>query len=152
MRSRHYDYLNRKGLRNVDNTDEQSYNCGGYALGCFSWYRPCGVNFSYGSEEYGSCEYIGEERATEACVRAILKDFPQLRVIADINDVPLEVEVIAFRIGQVYDDFHFMVRRHGRWTHKMGNGVIRRITEDEVLYEHDWFNKYYGRLILFAKE
>ena len=39
------DWLNRSGLRNADNTDIDLYNCGGYALGTYSWYMPYPENF-----------------------------------------------------------------------------------------------------------
>ena len=34
------DYLNRERKRNRDNTNLCSYNCGGFALGTYSWYLP----------------------------------------------------------------------------------------------------------------
>ena len=35
------DLFNRNGERNAFNTDQWYYNCGGYALGTFSWYLFC---------------------------------------------------------------------------------------------------------------
>ena len=34
------DPFNTLGLRNINNTIKRYYNCGGYALGTFSWYWP----------------------------------------------------------------------------------------------------------------
>ena len=35
-----FDPKNSNHLRNINNTDKFDYNCGGYALGTFSWYTP----------------------------------------------------------------------------------------------------------------
>ena len=34
------DYLNKEHKRNLANTKISQYNCGGFALGTYSWYRP----------------------------------------------------------------------------------------------------------------
>ena len=34
------DPFNKNNKRNVRNTERNTYNCGGYALGTFSWYCP----------------------------------------------------------------------------------------------------------------
>ena len=36
----HEDFLNRKNTRNEENTDSILYNCAGYALKTYSWWRP----------------------------------------------------------------------------------------------------------------
>lgn len=44
------DAMNRNGARTQSNTRSESYNCGGFALGTFSWYYPYGsdiVDYAY---------------------------------------------------------------------------------------------------------
>lgn len=140
------------GLRNVRNAIKREYNCAGYALGCFSWYCPDdGIRYCY-FDEYNN-ESMHEQ--TMHFVRNILQDFPFLRLIDSIEQAQKSDEVIAFRLSTKITDFHFMVRKHGRWYHKQGSKpAIDTVTEQIALREswfNDYGNEYDGEIVLMVK-
>lgn len=146
------DPYNTLGLRNVKNTTKREYNCAGYALGCFSWYCPDNT------ERYCRFDECLEENMHEQTmyfVNHILRDFPSLRLIDSIKQAQKRDEVVAFRLSTKIPDFHFMVRKHGRWYHKMGGKpAIDKATEQIALHE-SWFNdggdEYDGEIVLMVK-
>ena len=92
--------------RNTMNTDRGEYNCGGYALGCYSWY----------------CPFAHQVRDFEKNVNQILKDFRNTRLVDNIQDLMPNEYMIAFRLSS--DDFHFMKRaKNGVWREKRGEKV-----------------------------
>ena len=146
------DPYNTLGLRNVRNAIKREYNCAGYALGCFSWYCPDdGTRYCY-FDEYNN-ESMHEQ--TMHFVKNILQDFPSLRLIDSIEQAQKSDEVIAFRLSTKITDFHFMVRKHGRWYHKQGGKpAIDTVTEQIALREswfNDYGNEYDGEIILMVK-
>lgn len=50
--SQYEDEFNLSNKRNVRNTPRRTYNCGGFALGCFSWYCPREDFFQYAFNDY----------------------------------------------------------------------------------------------------
>lgn len=143
---KHEDPMNLLRNRNVKNTDKWYYNCGGYALGTFSWYCPH-------SDKYRGCyDTFSEESLFEQVmghVEIMLAEFPALRVIHALEEVAENEEVIAFRLSDC--DFHFMVRKaNNRWYHKMGSSLhIYSITEEEV-FSDCWFPDYDSPIVLMA--
>ena len=112
-------------------------NCGSYALNVQEWVVPVDDDeYDHDTREdmmYGIWEATGDEKeVADALVERdweqIQKDFPFLRPIGHPNEVPDDVEVIAYRVGIAYDedtdyldeDFHFRVRRNGIWHEKHG--------------------------------
>lgn len=100
-----HDPKNLNRSRNINNTDKFDYNCGGYALGTFSWYTPFDeptyINLRT-SDDYDEIE--------ETAVENILCDFPDLSLISSIDvrnkDIDYKTtEIIAFRFSR--NDFHF---------------------------------------------
>lgn len=143
---------NTLGLRNVRNAIKREYNCAGYALGCFSWYCPDdGIRYCY-FDEYNN-ESMHEQ--TMHFVRNILQDFPFLRLIDSIEQAQKSDEVIAFRLSTKITDFHFMVRKHGRWYHKQGGKPAIDTVTEQIALRESWFNdcgdEYDGEIILMVK-
>ena len=144
------DLFNRNGTRNEKNTKEGTYNCGGYALGTFSWYLPHSEDVWDGMFAHWDVEKI--ERITAECVEQMLKDFSDLRVISDLREVKRSEYAIAFRVS-ADGDFHYA--RHSRfqtWKHKQGAWWIGTMTRKEVLTTNWCGGRYNGPLVLFAKK
>ena len=124
--------------RNTKNTDREEYNCGGYALGCYSWYCP----FDYQVTDF------------EKNVNQILKDFPNVRRIENSQDLLPDEYMIAFRLSQ--DDFHFMKRaKNGTWREKRGSRSEIRIVPKTVVFGEVWSpdrydDGYRGKIAFFA--
>lgn len=150
------DAMNLKGLRNQRNTNQWDYNCGGYALGTFSWYCPCEDEENNG-EYFGKYDFTPQqlENRTKDCVKKLLKDFSNLRIIHNIKELQQNELAVAFRISGDIDDFHFILRkRNGQWFEKNGGGNIHRVTKNYAL-NRTWyapFATYYGKIILFARK
>lgn len=143
------DEFNFYGFRNIHNTRKCYYNCGGYALGTYSWY--CPSDDSYKSPMYDT-HYTMEER-TQFAVDYMLNDFLDLRVIETLAEVTENEYAIAFRIAD--DDFHFMVKKGNQWYSKAGgSSKIDRVPQ-EIALGKVWFTDYGitydGPLVLFAK-
>ena len=143
------DELNLNGFRNMRNTNKEFYNCGGYALGTYSWYQP------HGEDEKG-CLYdtkVSIEERTEHAVQYMLNDFCDLRVIKTLEAVTENEYTIAFRLAK--DDFHYMVKKGNKWYSKAGaRPKIDKVSQKVVLGKA-WFTDYGvtydGPLVLFAK-
>lgn len=143
------DPYNLGNTRTVHNTSTIEYNCGGYALGTFSWYCPYPTSLGF-----YSCGYRNREEAwkkTMYLVGFMLNDFcGRLRVIQDLADLAPHEYAIAFRVS-ADGDFHY-VKQHmdGQWTHKRGaSSQIHSMSTSEVLYT-DWCHRYAGPVVLLA--
>lgn len=144
----HYteDKLNRNNARNLRNTPKEYYNCGGYALGCFSWYCPQDTDwFDY---SFDSDEEAREK--TDYCVKCMLADFPDLRIISSLDEVRSDEYPILFRLS--YDgDFHYIKRaNNGIWYHKMGRRYYINTIPKDRLFDV-WCGCYNGPIVIFAK-
>lgn len=137
------DPFNLNNTRNTRNTEQRDYNCAGYALGTFSWYCP--------DDEEHSPFWTLHGRTREYRVSAIQKmldEFPNLRLIKNIDECADNEYVIAFRLAK--DDFHYIKRGFNKvWYHKRGGGRIERISQDEV-FDKTWCGRYKGKITLFA--
>lgn len=143
--------------RNVRNTEKRVYNCGGYALGTFSWYCPhrreddCTPFGAYYAETASEADLI-----TQHSVQVMLEDFKgKLRVISDVAEANLKNEVvIAFRISTKSGDFHYIRRGwNGGWYHKRGACPhIDRMSTTEVFFDYWRCGPiiYDGPLVLFT--
>lgn len=152
------DFFNTQKLRTVQNTLAFEYNCGGYALNTYSWYCPHQWKTD---RNYNPSTKLASKTVTRHAVNFMLKEFNNLRVIKDIEELQPNEYAIAFRIGGVdgNHDFHFMKRNaNGRWYSKSGGMPIRSIKTAKVfadcweLGEYGVKIKYYGELVLFAKK
>lgn len=160
------DWLNRSGLRNADNTDIDLYNCGGYALGTYSWYMPYPEGFDREDIEdivvnnylCGASYNETTERLLEIFEKQMLSDFSTLRAVAAecVEDYVEkdDEELIAFRIFfdiEFYDedtgevdffdyDFHYQVLRNGKWREKCGAGPIELCESDYWITKDGVYN------------
>ena len=145
------DLFNRNRNRNERNTSQWDYNCGGYALGTFSWYLP---NDNDDVEDFWGCQDHSYEEMvsiTRTCVDWMLDDFDDLRIIHRLSEVRHDEYAIAFRVSSD-GDFHYIKQGKFRtWTHKCGMGCINTITRWEVFHTH-WNDRYDGPIVLFAKK
>lgn len=143
------DELNFNGFRNIHNTRKSYYNCGGYALGTYSWYCPNDDGFD--SPMYDD-SYTMEER-TQFAVDYMLNDFCDLRVIKTLEEITENEYAIAFRIAK--DDFHYMVKKGNQWYSKAGGSYKIDRVPQEIVLGKVWFTDYgvtyNGPLVLFAK-
>ena len=145
------DPFNKAKRRNRNNTPTYEYNCGGYALGTYSWYCPCD------REEVDYVLYVyrtkkQEEKILLHCVEVMLREIEGLRKIETLSEVKPDEYAIAFKLGKTWNDFHYRRRgKNGVWYEKCGsNGEIRVVSKEEVLAD-DW-GSYHGRTIFFAKK
>ena len=133
------DIYNRKKLRNQYNTDDEDYNCGGYALGIFNWYVP--RSGRRGQVDYRNC-------TLSSCIQVMLNELPNVRQITDVRQLHKNEYAVAFRLGRF--DFHYMRRAHnGHWTHKMGAWPIETILKSDV-FSPQWCDAYDGEIALLA--
>lgn len=148
------DPFNRDNKRNLLNTPRYTYNCGGYALGTFSWYCPhdeaddtarWGYDYSFGTEEEAWLK-------TMYAVSKMILDFQgNLRMIKSLDQLHKGTErVVAFRLSSD-GDFHYIKKSaNGQWYHKRGgSSPIHKMTQDEVL-NSVWCHRYDGPVILLA--
>lgn len=151
------DSLNFENRRNIKNTQKNRYNCGGYALGTFSWYCPYGEEFD-AQARYDGCDYFytnmpKEELDKEADTFAdnMVKEFNgKVRIIQDIKDLKGSEYAVAFRTGA--DDFHFVKRtKGGQWLHKRGGyWRIERMSKKDV-FSAEWCDgKYNSKVVLLG--
>lgn len=141
------DGLNCKKERNIKNAIKYEYNCGGYALDTFSWYCPYAENVDLFDEleDYDS--------ALELFTNQMLQDFPDMRVINNLDEKNKDEYYVAFRVGE--DDFHF-IKGYSKymWFSKMGSSArIERMTLSEV-FDKPWgsWGQYDSKIVLFAKK
>lgn len=146
----------------IDNPEKG--NCGSFALNVKEWYIT--------DRDFDNTSIVCEmadsgvdwdwifESLTFMNVKTILDDFKdEVRVVLDEHDLKKNEELIAYRIGinwdeefEEYDtDFHFRVRRNGKWMEKCGSTEIRycEFTEEEW---HGSDIVYNGPIVLLAKK
>ena len=153
------DFFNANGTRNANNTDEDDYNCAGYALNTFSWYIP--YKYDVDEEEFDiecmlmdemSKEEIYEVKLAEY-INRMLKDFSNLRVLTSPTDVKSNERLIYFRIfyellseksfesdngskisidEQIHTDFHYRYFENGKWWEKCGGSELREVPIEEM--------------------
>lgn len=148
-----HDPLNMLGLRNIRNTDKADYNCGGYALGTFSWYLP-----SCTREEYTDIMWhadIGDmDTALTLAAEAIVNELPgwsivPLALVMERKYSPKDYEIVAMRF--CYYDFHFWkLGRNWNWYDKMGGcRQIDRHAFNDVRYK--WNGRYDSPVVCFIR-
>lgn len=136
-------------VRNMRNTKKWTYNCGGYALGIYSWYCP----FDKKDENYW-LKTKGKFREKEiSAIAYMLKDFDFLNLIEEkeVKARNFDIDkytIIAFRFS--CDDFHYWkLGRNYNWYDKMGSSrYINRHAFNDVFKE--WGN-YRGKIYYFIK-
>lgn len=151
-----------------DEENRERFNCMGYAFGCFAWMLPLDAFFEDGSKvaiEYSrnnggmtdaiidasiidavDSAYYANDYLMEVFVERILKDFSDVRVVDDFDELDSDEYGIVFACGD--DDFHFGRYDEGIYTHKMGSyEVVIVRNEDEI-----FGSRYYSDRVYFAKK
>ena len=146
------DPFNKTKRRNRNNTKSYEYNCGGYALGTYSWYCPC-----VDRKEISNISYIyrtkqQEEKLLRHCIEVMLSEIEGLRVIKDLSEVQADEYAIAFKLGKTWNDFHYIRRgKNGVWYEKCGSEQKINIVPTRKALAKDW-DMYHGRTVFFAKK
>lgn len=152
------DPFNKNNNRNLRNTPRKHFNCGGYALGTFSWYCPHnpedeqiiglfsrGYDYSFDTQEEAWIK-------TMYAVSKMILDFEgKLRMIKSLEHLDKKTErVVAFRLSS-NGDFHYIKKaENGQWHHKRGaSAPIHRMSQDNVL-NSVWCGFYDGPVVLLA--
>ena len=146
----------------------ESFNCMGYAFGCYAWMMPLDAYFEDGSDiaiEYSrnnggisdamidesiidavDSAYYANNYLMEVFVDRILKDFSDVRVINDFDELDSDEYGVVFACGD--DDFHFGRYDEGIYSHKQGSYQVEIAgNEDEIFGD-----RYYSDRIYFAKK
>ena len=147
------DPFNWDNLRNHKNTAKNTYNCGGYALGTFSWYCPNREEdddfFGY---DFGFYNEKDAYRKTMYAVAIMAQDFMErgFRIISATNELEKDEYAVAFRLSSD-GDFHYIRRmNNGIWYHKRGaSPKIHKMRKTDV-FCGDWCGRYDGPLVLIA--
>lgn len=140
-----------KELFNNDPTfwddDPAECNCGSYALNIVDWYYPYEDRRMRDDwiESMLNNGFTMDEAREEVLAEDVYNMEAQfgdyLVPIDSPDDIPNEVEVIAYRVSLLYDvldsicyDFHFKVRRNGYWSEKCGMSEVRpcALQADEI--------------------
>lgn len=148
-----HDPFNMLGSRNIRNTDKADYNCGGYALGTFSWYWP-----GCTEEEYDAIMWYAEiedwDKALELAAKAIVDELPDWSVVPiglvmERKYSPKDYEIVAMRFCCY--DFHFWkLGRNWSWYDKMGDcRQINRHAFNDVQYT--WNGRYDSPVVCFIR-
>ena len=146
----------------------EGFNCMGYAFGCYAWMMPLDAYFEDGSDiaiEYNrnnggmidamidesiidavDSAYYANDYLMEVFVDRILKDFSDVRVINDFDELDSDEYGVVFACGD--DDFHFGRYDEGIYSHKQGCYEVEIAgNEDEIFGD-----RYYSDRIYFAKK
>ena len=148
-----HDPLNKRGSRNIRNTDKADYNCGGYALGTFSWYLPSRTREEY-TDIMGHADIGDMDTALTLAAEAIVSELPGWSVVPfalvmERKYSPKDYEVVAMRF--CYYDFHFWkLGRNWNWYDKMGGcRQIDRHAFNDVRYK--WNGRYDSPVVCFIR-
>lgn len=143
-------YLNLDRERNEQNMNALDYNCGGYALGTFTWILL--DSFNHGEDLEFEINETDDEMMEdielyvndleEECVKELVEDFKGLvRPISALSELHEDEYAVLFRVSYdikgYIDDFHFVKRHHdGHYSHKPGNTSIADFKGDP--FDGDW--------------
>lgn len=148
-----HDPFNKRGSRNIRNTDKADYNCGGYALGTFSWYLPSHTRKEY-SDIMGYADIGDMDTALTLAAEAIVNELPSwsvapLALVMERKYSPKDYEIVALRF--CYYDFHFWkLGRNWNWYDKMGcRRQINRHAFNDV--RHKWNDRYDSPVVCFIR-
>lgn len=148
-----HDPFNKRGSRNIRNTDKADYNCGGYALGTFSWYLPSRTREEY-SDIMGYADNGDMDVALTLASEAIVNELPgwsivPFALVMERKYSPKAYEVVAMRF--CYYDFHFWkLGRNWNWYDKMGcREQINRHAFNDA--RNVWNDRYDSPVVCFIR-
>lgn len=123
-----HDPLNMRGSRNIRNTDKADYNCGGYALGTFSWYLPSRTREEY-TDIMGHADIGDMDTALTLASEAIVNELPAgqlFRLVWSWNASILPKIMKSLLCASV-----IMISIFGSWA-AIGIGMIRWVDADRL--------------------
>ena len=148
-----HDPLNKRGSRNMRNTDKADYNCGGYALGTFSWYLPSRTRKEY-TDIMGHADIGDMDTALTLASEAIIDELPgwsavPFALVMERKYSPKDYEIVAMRF--CYYDFHFWkLGRNWNWYDKMGcREQINRHAFNDA--RNVWNDRYDSPVVCFIR-
>lgn len=148
-----HDPFNKRGSRNIRNTDKADYNCGGYALGTFSWYLPSRTRKEY-TDIMGHADIGDMDTALTLAAEAIVAELPgwttvPFALVMERKYSPKAYEVVAMRFCCY--DFHFWkLGRNWNWYDKMGcRGQINRHAFNDA--RNVWNDRYDSSVVCFIR-
>ena len=129
-------FLNLDKTRNSKNTRTHGYNCGGFALGTYTWVE------------------VGFE-TTEEALHDLFRDFDGfIRKIENAEEVNENEFIVLFRIseeGDEFGDFHFLKRTdEGKWIHKPGAEPVAEFEGDPFKVAWSEEVRYHGEIVMLA--
>ena len=140
--------------RNIGNTDKRYYNCGGYALGTFSWYWP-GRTEEEHDEIMGYAENEDYDEALVIAADAIIAELPGWKIVL-FEDVmkrmysPLDYDIVAMRFCEF--DFHFLkLGCNWNWYDKMGNSHRINRHGFQEMNNTSWYGRYDSPIVCFIR-
>ena len=142
-----------KVIRRFENSRrKRQFNCGGFALGTYDWYRPQSWDYIYEDD------YEDEEKYAQAfdemvtnCTDDILENFSgQIRLIKREEDAKRGEVVVFFRLAD--DDFHFVLKSGNKYFQKRGGTPCLEETTKEEVYSNEWNDRYNSRIVIFARK
>ena len=160
MRKNDPNYLNLNKERNFDNTVRSDYNCGGYAMGTFTWLS---IRAPYNADQLTDNYEDFVKYLTQISVEELVDYFAGLvRPVDNINEVKEDEFAVLFRLAvdeweededgksvkyMEMDDYHF-VKCHcdGTFSHKMGSSPVYDIPTPEDA----WGGRYRGPIQTLA--
>lgn len=149
IKSQLLDGFNTCSNRTIKNTPKGTYNCAGYALETFSWYLPSKTMVPW--EAYNRTKRSLYD-LTRRCIKQMLNDFPDIRVIKNLDEVKENEYPILFRCS-TDGDFHYLKRaQNNNWYEKRGSiNCIFKVKAEEIF--DTWCGyRYDGPIVIFAKE
>ena len=148
-----HDPLNMLGSRNIRNTDKADYNCGGYALGTFSWYLPSRTREEY-TDIMGHADIGDMGTALTLAAEAIVNELPgwsivPFALVMERKYSPKDYEIVAMRF--CYYDFHFWkLGRNWNWYDKIGcREQINRHAFNDA--QNVWNDRYDSPVVCFIR-
>lgn len=144
------DPFNKLQNRNIKNTPRGDYNCGGYALGTFSWYCPYPSDMANEMID-GWYEESEAWEKTMYMVSNMIVDFGgRVRMLYHKDQLEHNERLVLFRISSD-GDFHYVVNKYNGYYHKRGAcPSIETMTEEEV-FETNWcWGRYDGPIVMLA--
>lgn len=136
----------RRDCPDLEEANRHDFNCGGYALGTFDWYRPSSFDDKedfdfwddyedftddyYSSGYYRLCDLLAENYVNDMLHDAHSNVLREVRNPDDVNLAANE-RLIAFRASAY--DFHYVRQMSdGSWTHKQGSLRIEEFPEEDL--------------------
>jgi len=117
-----------------------------YALGVYDeWLLP----FEKKLSDNRLCQNLTEEQMTNHA--DFMKEYFNLKLVEDISNLDKKIELIAYRIAKE-DDFHFLVRKNGRWFHKEGRSRCIGTMKTKEVFSKSWLGRYNSKIMFFIKE